>query len=220
MKSQEQVYKIKSDYMDSHAVKKVTHRRKVPAYKITREDRAQAVDTVVEIHRKYGLVPETLFITVSTIDRYLGLKKDEVKRAKDIEAIAVAALLLSSKYEDIYPPALDEMIKFMRKPCTRKEVLEWEFKILKELSFQVTAPTPYRFLERFSSVSAFFQNALPLAQYVIELALYDYDIQFSLSPSEIAAVALFISANFEFHTNSVAERRKWSSEIAKESAMK
>ena len=178
MKSQEEVYKIKANYMESQAQKKSMHKRKTPWYKISREDRAMAVDTVVEIHRKYGLVPETLFISIATIDRYLGLKKDEVKRAKDIEAIGVASLLLSSKYEDIYPPALDEMIKFMRKPSTRKEILEWEFKILKELVFQITVPTPYRFLERFSSVSAFFQNALPLAQYVIELALYDFDIQY------------------------------------------
>ena len=143
-----------------------------------------------------------------------------MRRAKDIEAIGIAALLIASKYEDIYPPALDEMIKLMNKPSTRKEVLEWEFKILKDLVFQITVPTPYRFLERFASTSVFFQKALPLAQYVIELALYDYDIQYNLFPSEIAAVALFAAANFEFHTNKIAEKKKWSSEIAKESSMK
>ena len=101
--------------MEYQEQKKPTHRKKISPYKITREDRAQAIDTIVEIHRKYGLVPETLFVTVSTIDRYISSKKEEVKKGRDIEAIAVASLLLSSKYEDIYPPALDEMIKFMRK---------------------------------------------------------------------------------------------------------
>lgn len=220
MKSQEEEYKMKSNYIDNQNHRKSVNKKKVMYHKLTREDRAQAIDTVIEIHRKYGLVPETLFIAVSTIDRYLGKRKEGLRRAKDIEAIGIAALLIASKYEDIYPPALDEMIKMMNKPSTRKEILEWEFKILKELVFQITVPTPYRFLERFASTSVFFQNALPLAQYVIELALYDYDIQYNLFPSEIAAVALFAAANFEFHTNSIAEKKKWSSEIAKESSMK
>lgn len=220
MKSQEEVYQIKNNYIDNQSLKKSVNKKKVQYHKLTREDRAQAIDTVIEIHRKYGLVPETLFIAVSTLDRYLGVRKEGLKRARDIEAIGIAALLIASKYEDIYPPALDEMIRMMNKPSTRKEVLEWEFKILKALVFQITIPTPFRFLERFSSTSVFFQNASQLAQYIIELALYDYDIQFNLRPSEIASVALFAAANFEFHTNSISEKRKWSSEISKESATK
>jgi cyclin B len=220
MKAQEEEFKIKSNYLDNQVVKKTTLKKKAATHKLTRQERAQAVDLVIEIHRKYGLVPETLFIAVSTIDRYMGMRKEGLKRAKDIEAIAIAALLTSSKYEDIYPPALDEMIKMMHKPSTRKEVLEWEFKILKELVFQITVPTPFRFLERFAATSIVYQNALPLAQYVIELSLYDYDIQFNMSPSEIASVALFVAVNFDIHGNRLSDKQKWSSEIAKESSMK
>ncbi len=187
---------------------------------MSRQDRAIAVDLVFEIHRKYGLVSETLFVAISTIDRYLGLRKEPLRRARDIEAIGVAALLIASKYEDIYPPALDEMLGMMGRPATRKEVLNWEFKILKQLVFQITVPTPFRFLERFSSVSVVYQNAAPLAQYMIELALYDYDIMYNLTASEIACVALFTSVNFDVHSNKLSPKQKWSSEIAKESSMK
>lgn len=129
-------------------------------------------------------------------------------------------MLIASKYEDIYPPALDEMIKMMAKPSSRKEILEWEFRILKELTFHITAPTPFRFLERFASTSVLYQNALPLAQYIIELALYDFDIIYNLSPSEIAAIGLFTAANFDIYSNKMNPKQKWSSEIAKESSMK
>lgn len=78
------------------------------------------------------------------------------------------------------------MIGMMGRPSNRKEVLNWEFKILKLLVFQITVPTSFRFLERFSSISVVYQNASPLAQYMIELALYDYDIVYNLTPSEIA----------------------------------
>lgn len=206
MRQQEEEYKMKRNYIDDPYLSPSVNKKKSAQYKITREDRAQTVDTIVEIHRKYGLVTETLFIAVSTVDRYLSMRKESLRRARDVEAIGIAALLIASKYEDIYPPALNEMIGMMKTPATRKEVIEWEFRILKELVFQITVPTPYRFLERFASTSVFFQNALPLAQYVIELALHDFDIQYNLSPSEIACVALFASANFEFHTNSVAPK--------------
>lgn len=108
----------------------------------------------------------------------------------------------------------------MGRPSTRKEILEWEFKILKELVFHITVPTPYRFLERFSSTSIVYQNALPLAQYISELALYDFDIVYNLSPSEIASIALYAAANFDIHSNKMNSKQKWSSEIAKESSMK
>jgi hypothetical protein len=78
------------------------------------------------------------------------------------------------------------MVGMMNRPSTRKEVLNWEFKILKLLVFQITVPTPFRFLERFSSISVVYQDAANLAQYLIELALYDYDIVYSLTPAEIA----------------------------------
>ena len=210
------MFRISNDYIDNPPPKRAGHKKKSSSTKITRQDRAIAVDLVIEIHRKYGLVPETLFVTVSIIDRYLGLRKEQLRRAKDIEAIAIAALLIASKYEDIYPPALDEMISMMGRPSNRKEVLEWEFQILKKLVFQITVPTPFRFLERFSSVSVVYKNALPMAQYIIELALYDYDIMYNLNPSEIACVALFVSVNFDSNSSS----KKWSSEIAKESSMK
>lgn len=215
MKDQEEKFRISKNYLDESPFKKSSKK-----HKLTRQDRAIAVDLVFEIHRKYGLVSETLFVAISTIDRYLGFRKEPLRRVRDIEAIGVAALLIASKYEDIYPPALDEMITMMGRPATRKEILNWEFKILKQLVFEITVPTPFRFLERFSSISVVYQNAAPLAKYVIELALYDYDIVYNLTPSEIACVALFISVNFDVNSNKISPKLKWSSEVSKESSIK
>lgn len=220
MRTQEEEFKIRNNYIEAPRIKKTTRGKKTTSYKITKEDRATAIDLVMEIHRKYGLVSETLFVAVTTIDRFLSAKNEGLRRARDIEAIAIASLLIASKYEDIYPPALDEMIKMMNRPSNRKEVLEWEFKILKTLVFQITVPTPLRFLERFASTSIVYQNAFQLAQYVIELALYDFDIAYNLTPSEIASVALFIAVNFDFNSNSITGKQKWSAEIAKEASMK
>lgn len=220
MKQQEEEFKLKTNYMDTPKVRRMSTKKKPATYQATREDRAHAIDLVMEIHRKYGLVTETLFVAVSTIDRYLATRKEPLKRQKDIEAIAISTLLIASKYEDIYPPALDEMIKMMAKPSNRREILEWEYRILRELTFQITVPTPFRFLERFASTSIVYANAQSLAQYIIELALYDYDILHNLMPSEIAAVAMFAAVNFDFDANRIADKQKWSSEISKEASIK
>lgn len=56
---------------------------------------------------KFKLLPETLFITVNIVDRYLS----EVSVEKDlIQLVGVAALLIASKYEEIYPPNVKDFI--------------------------------------------------------------------------------------------------------------
>jgi cyclin B len=45
---------------------------------INEKMRAILVDWIIEVHLKFKLLPETLFITVSLIDRYLEL--EQIKR--------------------------------------------------------------------------------------------------------------------------------------------
>ena len=54
--------------------------------------RSILVDWLVEVHLKFKLVPETLYLTVILIDRYLA--KTEVSRAK-VQLVGVTALLIS-----------------------------------------------------------------------------------------------------------------------------
>ena len=63
--------------------------------------RAILIDWLVEVHLKFKLVPETLYLTVNLIDRYL--EKVEVMREK-LQLIGVTAMLIASKYEEIYAP--------------------------------------------------------------------------------------------------------------------
>ena len=56
----------------------------------------------------------------------------------------------------------------------------------------MTVPTSFRFLERFSRISPKYSSAMDYAEFVIELANYDFRIVFDLTPSQIAAAALYI----------------------------
>ena len=55
---------VESDFLPD-----ITYMDRQP--ELSKEMRAILVDWIVEIHYKFKLLPETLFITVNLIDRYL-----------------------------------------------------------------------------------------------------------------------------------------------------
>lgn len=81
--------------------------------------RSILVDWLVEVHLKFKLVPETLYLTVNIIDRYLA--KTEVSRPK-LQLVGVTALLIASKYEEIYPPELRDLVYICDRAYSKIEV--------------------------------------------------------------------------------------------------
>lgn len=81
--------------------------------------RSILVDWLVEVHLKFKLVPETLYLTVNLIDRFLERK--EVSRPK-LQLVGVTSLLIASKYEEIYPPELRDLVYICDRAYTRHEV--------------------------------------------------------------------------------------------------
>ncbi len=176
MKAKQEGFRVAKDYLSDT---------------LTLKDRASLIDFVEELHAIFDLIPETLFVSIATMDRFLSLK-DNASSFMDLQRVAVAAVLIVSKYEDIIPPSLDEMIKQMKKPCSREDILLLETRILVDLDFDLTVPTAFRFLERFSRISPKYNSAMDFGEFVIELANYDFSIVRDIKPSEVAAVALFV----------------------------
>ena len=81
--------------------------------------RSILVDWLVEVHLKFKLLPETLYLTVGIIDRYLA--KREVTRPK-LQLVGVTALLLASKYEEIYPPEIHDLVYICDRAFSKDEV--------------------------------------------------------------------------------------------------
>jgi len=74
---------------------------------VTVKMRSILVVWLVEVNYKFKLVPETLYLTVNIIDRYLS--KTEVTRPK-LQLVGVTSLFIASKYEEIYPPELRDLV--------------------------------------------------------------------------------------------------------------
>ena len=68
-------------------------------------------------------MPETLFLTINIIDRYL--EKTQIRRTK-LQLVAVAALLIASKYEEIYVPELNDFVFISDSAFTKEEILQME----------------------------------------------------------------------------------------------
>jgi len=68
--------------------------------------------------------------------------------------LGVTSLLIATKYEEIYPPELKDLLSVSENKFTRAEVLAMEKNMLSTLDFNITAPTSYRFLERFRKLSS------------------------------------------------------------------
>ena len=102
------------------------------------------IDWLIEVHLKFKLLPETLFLTINFIDRYL--QNNQTPRDK-LQLIAVSSLLIACKYEEIYPPEISSFVYITDNAYTKEEILNYEVKILGDLEYDITYPTSLRFLE-------------------------------------------------------------------------
>lgn len=144
------------------------------------------VDWLVEVHLKFKMVPETLYLTVNVIDRYL--EKQEVRRSK-LQLVGVAALLLAAKYEEIYPPELHDLVFITDRAYNAKEIVEMEATIMKALDFNLTIPTIHTFLCRYLKAAHADRTMVQMSCYLAERSLQEY-CTLKYPPSLIAAKAI------------------------------
>ncbi|KAF3339193.1 G2/mitotic-specific cyclin S13-7-like isoform X1 [Carex littledalei] len=160
------------DYMD-----KQTH--------INPKMRAILVDWIIDVHFRYNLLPETLYLTIYIIDRYLSL--DGVKR---LQLVGMCALLIACKYEELRAPRVNDLMDIAFNKYTREDILGMEKTILNKLEWYLTVPTTYMFLVRFVKVAKADQELEHMIYFLAELGLMQYDL-IKYCPSMVAASAVY-----------------------------
>jgi cyclin B len=156
---------------------------------INEKMRAILIDWLIEVHYKFRLKEETLFITANIIDRYLSTAN--VKR-QVLQLVGVTAMLIASKYEDIYPPPLHDFVYITDNAYTGRDIVKMEYDIIKELQFNLTTPSAYTFMNRYSRVAGADSVTHSLALYLIELPLIEYRM-LKYEPSMVAAAAIYVA---------------------------
>ncbi|XWS24154.1 hypothetical protein CRYUN_Cryun28dG0076200 [Craigia yunnanensis] len=191
---------ISDIYEYLHQMEMDPKRRPLPDYiekvqkDVSRNMRGILVDWLVEVAEEYKLVTDTLYMTVSYIDRFLSL--NALNRQK-LQLLGVSSMLIASKYEEINPPNVEDFCYITDNTYTKDEVVKMEADILKYLKFELGNPTVKTFLRRFSRVAqedykaSSLQTAF-LGYYLAELSLLDYGCVKFL-PSMVAASVIFLT---------------------------
>ncbi|CCW60311.1 unnamed protein product [Phytomonas sp. EM1] len=195
------------------------------------------IDWLIDVHLKFKLHPETMFLAVNLIDRYLSCINTKynalsyVPRSQ-LQLVGVCAMLLAAKYEEIWPPELKECVHISANTYTREEIIKMERNICAALSFRLTVPTPYPFASRLltllkeedflglNSDEETRQQQFNLLRHTtgffLEHALLDYKcLQFT--PSQIGNAAVFLALvtlhmkySADVKSSSGGGRRLWS----------
>lgn len=147
--------------------------------------RAVLIDWVVQVHQRFSLLPETLFLTVNYIDRFLSCKI--VSLAK-LQLVGATALFVAAKYEEVNCPTIQEIIYMVDNGYSADELLKAERFMLSMLQFELGWPGPMSFLRRISKADDYDLETRTLAKYFLEITVMD-ERMVGCSPSFTAAAA-------------------------------
>ena len=170
-------------------------------------------------------MPETLFLTMNVIDRFLEVKAVTRKNLQLVRFISllslvanhhqwhcgllpqreclskhlllqvgVTAMLIASKYEEIWATEVRDFVYISDKAYTREQILNMEKLMLNALSFNLTVPTAFNFLSRFLKAAGVNNNKeiSTYATYLVELSLPEYAM-LKYSHSMTAAAAVYVA---------------------------
>jgi len=169
--------------------------RVMPHFLTTQHDincsmRGILVDWLVEVGEEYKLQQETLHLSVNYIDRFLA--HVPVVRSK-LQLVGVGCMLVASKYEDLSPPTVEDLVYISDNTYTRDEVLKMEGAVLLRLNFDLSVVTAVAFLSRYTraaiSSCACDGTVVPLSHFLVELSLQHSNFA-QWRPSQIAASAV------------------------------
>ncbi|GMH02829.1 hypothetical protein Nepgr_004668 [Nepenthes gracilis] len=152
---QEECGYASSIYQHLHSLEMEEKRRPSSQYMeriqkdVTENMREILVNWLVEVAEEYRLVSDTLYLTVSYIDRYLSSRA--INRRK-LQLLGVSCMLVASKYEEISPPHVEDFCYITDNTYTKDEVVDMERDVLKFLNFEIGNPTIKTFLRHGPSV--------------------------------------------------------------------
>ncbi|KAL2529608.1 Cyclin-A3-2 [Forsythia ovata] len=168
---------------------------------VTANMRGILVDWLVEVAEEYKLLSDTLYLTVSYVDRFLSM--NAINRQK-LQLLGVSSMLIASKYEEISPPHVEDFCYITDNTYTKQQMVKMESDVLDSLKFEMGNPTVKTFLRNFTRIAQE-DHMNPdlqlefLGYYLAELSLLDYGC-LKFLPSLVAASVVFL-ARFTLQPN-------------------
>jgi G2/mitotic-specific cyclin 3/4 len=151
--------------------------------------RSILLEWIVQVHERLSLVPETLFLCVNYIDRFLSCKTISVGK---LQLVGATAIFIAAKYEESSPPSVGDIVHMVDDGYTVDEILKAERFMLSMLQFELGWPGPMSFLRRISKANNYDLKTRTLAKYFLEVTIMDERVV-GTKPSIIAAAAYFLA---------------------------
>lgn len=151
--------------------------------------RSILVDWLVQVHHRFSLLPETLFLTINYIDRFLTIKTVSLSK---LQLVGAVALFVAAKYEEINCPSVQEIAYMVDNGYHVDEILKAERYMIDLLDFNLGWPGPMSFLRRTSKADDYDLETRTLAKYLLEVTIMEKTFV-GAPPSWLAAAAHFLS---------------------------
>jgi len=157
----------------------------------TAKMRTVLLDWLVDVQQQFKLLQETLYLTISIIDRFLHKEGAKISRDK-LQLVGVTSMLIASKIEEIYAPEVNDFVYITDDAYSANDIKQMELRILKAIKCDLGDPLPINFLRRFSKAGDVDVNMHALAKYVLESIMLDYSMV-GVSGSLAAASSLWLT---------------------------
>lgn len=151
--------------------------------------RGVLIDWLLEVHLRFHLLPETFYLTVNIIDRFLTHKVVQLER---LQLVGVTAMFIASKYEEVLSPHIGNFVHVADDGFSEAEILSAERYILGALKYDLSYANPMHFMRRISKADNYDITTRTFAKYLLEITLLDNRF-LEFPPSMSAAAAMHLA---------------------------
>lgn len=162
-------------------------KRQATAWHIVREgaarlskfapERRKCIESIIKFSVKYKLLPKTTEASFIHLYRFLLLSKAQtivqstsgLKGAigrYPLRTVGICILMISAKYEEIYPPVLSVFAEHAQ--CTTRDLAKLERRILYVMNWSLVTITPIDFLGRYAQSVRATKKTNTLAMFILE----------------------------------------------------
>lgn len=125
--------------------------------------RGVLVDWLVEIHGKFRLLPETLFLALNIVDRFLTIRTISLNK---LQLVGLTAMFVAAKYEEVLCPGVSNFLFIADGGYDTEEILRAERYMLNILGFNLSYANPMNFLRRISKADHYDIQTRTVAKYL------------------------------------------------------
>ena len=134
--------------------------------------RTVAVDWLVLIHHKiFKFKENTFFLAIQLFDRFLS---DMILSIEKTELLLLTSFSVASKHEEVEYVNMQETLQLAQNKFTKEQVISMEYDILKQIKFEVMAPTMCDFFKIFAFMVDLNNDKYFQGFYILNIILVDF----------------------------------------------